>query len=317
MSNPWAFSESRPIPPFRMSPSAFAGVGFRATKAVPFTSTEPFYLVLEQADIRSPSFNPELELVVEKQLLIDEAGIAEDDISVSVLMSDPGMLSAAQLVQWPLSSVPKSFEIPRDVLAKVSASRGIAFRVCASPRRSLKQSGGRASTRGQIVAVKEFAIDVPSDAAGFPIETHASDVFIQRGYPANTVWIVQWKTSSDFDRPIEDCLTVWFNADHASRLMRLNPSDKLGHVLWTEIAIEICLEVSLVVLASNPGKPSNPNGLVAKVVSKLQADPPMSLSELCRKARLDRDGVGFFRSRLQAACGQGQKILAVPLTGRT
>lgn len=317
MANPWAFSESRPIPPFRMALSAFAGVGFRASKAVDFNNSEPFHLVLEHTEIRSPSFNPELELTVDKRALAEEAGIDEDDTAVSVLMSDPGMLRAAQLAEWPLSSLPRIFEVPREVLAGVSAVRGLTFRLCASPRRNLRASGGRATKRGQIVAAKEFAIDVPGDSAGFPIETHASDVFVQHGYPADTVWVIRWKTGSDFERPIEECLTVWFNADHASRLMRLSPSDKLGHVLWNEIAIEICLEIALVVLASNPGPPGNPNGLVAKVVSKIQTDPPVHFSELCRKARLDRDGVGFFRSRLQAAFAQGKKILAVPLAGRT
>ena len=317
MANPWAFSESRSIPPFRMSSSAFVGVGFRASKTVDFNKSEPFHLVLEQTEIRSPSFNPELELIIDKRALTDEAGIDEDDTTVSVLMSDPGMLSAAEIAQWPLGSVPTKFEVPREILAKMSAVRGIAFRVCASPQRKLRPSRGRATARGQIVAAKEFAIDVPSEAAGFPIETHSSDVFVKHGYPADTVWIIRWKTSSDFDRPIEDCLTVWFNADHASRLMRLSPSDKLGHVLWNEIAIEICLEIALIVLSSNPGNLGNPNSLVTKIVGKLQMDPPMSFSELCRRARLDRDGVGFFRSRLQAACGQGKKILAVPLAGRT
>lgn len=316
MANPWAFSESRPIPPFRMSRSAFTGVGFRASKTVDFNYSEPFHLVLEHPEIRSPSFNPELELTVDKRTLAEETGIDEDDTAISVLMSDPGMLRAAQLAQWPLSSSPKTFEVPRQVLARVSAVRGIAFRVCASPRRNLRASGGRATTRGQIVAAKDFAIDVPSDAAGFPIETHSSEVFVQHGYPADTVWAIRWKTSSDFERPIEECLTVWFNADHASRLMRLSPSDKLGQVLWNEIAIEICLEIALVVLASTPGNPGSPNGLVAKVVSKLQTDPPVHFSELCRRARLDRDGVGFFRSRLQVAFAQGKKILAVPLAGR-
>jgi len=317
MANPWAFSESRPIPPFRMSSSAFTRVGFRASKTVDFNSSDPFHLVLEHTDIRAQTFSPEFELIVDRRALADEAGIDEGETAISILMSDPGMLRAAQISQWPLSALPKRFDVPRDVLAKLSAVRGIAFRVCASPCKNLRGAGGRATARGQIVATKEFAIDVPGDTAGFPIETHSSEVFVQHGYPGDTVWVIRWKTSSDFERPIEECLTVWFNADHASRLMRLSPSDKLGHVLWNEIAIEICLEIALVVLASNPGKPENPNGLVAKIYSKLQSDPPLSLSELSRRARLDRDGVGFFRSRLQAASGQGKKILAVPLAGRT
>lgn len=317
MANPWAYSESRPIPPFRMSTAAFAQVGFRASRDVDFNISDPFHLVREQHDIRSQSFVPEIALEIDKLALAEESGIDGGDTAVSILMSDPGMLCATQIAQWPLGAAPKTFEVPRDVLSKVSAVRGIAFRVCASPRKALRPSGGRATKPGQIVASKEFAIDVPSDAAGFPLETHPSEVFVQHHYPADTVWVIRWKTGSDFERPIEDCLTVWFNADHASRLMRLGPSDKLGHVLWNEIAIEICLEIALVVLASNPGKPDNPNGLVAKIVGKLQADTPISFSELCRKARLDRDGVGFFRSRLQAAFGQGKKILAVPLAGRT
>jgi hypothetical protein len=316
MSNPWTFSESRPIPPYRMSPTALAAVGFRSGGHVIFNDADPFHLVLDQKDIRSSGFSPELSLAVDKDRLASDSGIEQDDLALSVLMADPGMLKAMKVAQWPLLSSPAIYAIPKDVLAKVSAVRGITLRVCASPRKALKASAGRATGIGQIVAAKDFTIDVPSDAAGFPIETHPSEVFVQHHYPADTVWVIRWKTGSDFDRPIEECLSVWFNSDHAARLMRLAPSDKLGHVLWNEIAVEICLEIALVVLGSGPTQPANQTGLLAKIVSKLQSGPAMSVADLARKARADRDGMGFFRSRLQAALGQGKKILAVPLAGR-
>jgi hypothetical protein len=317
MPNPWAFSESRPIAPFRMSSDALSKVGFRSRQDVDFNAAEPFHMVLEPTEIRSPDFAPEIELAIDRRAFADESGIEEEDAVVSVLMSDPGMLRAAQVAQWPLKSAPKKFALPRSLLEKASGVRGLLFRVCASPRKPLKPSGGRATTPGQVVAAKDFAIEVPADASGFPIDTYPSDFFVQHRYPADTVWVIHWKTIAEFDRPIEDCLSVWFNSDHASRLMRLGSSDKLGNVLWTELAIEICLEIALVVFASDPSEPANQNGLLAKIMGKLQTDPPMTLAELCRKARVDSEGVGFFRSRLQAAFGQGKKIQAIPLAGRT
>lgn len=317
MSDSWTFSESRPIPPYRMSATALSEVGFRSNGELVFNDAEPFHLVLEAKDIRAARFSPELSLAVNKPQLASDTGIDQDDLVLSILIADPGMLKAAKVAQWPLASAPATYKIPKEILDTVSAVRGINLRVCASPRKALKPSAGRATAAGQVVASKDFTIDVPSDAAGFPIETHPSEVFVQHHYPADTVWVIRWKTGSDFDRPIEECLAVWFNSDHAVRLMRLAPGDRLGNVLWNEIAIEICLEIALVVLASAPAAPANQSGLLAKVVGKLQSEPPMSIADLSRKARLDRDGVGFFRSRLQAAFGQGKKILAIPLAGRS
>jgi hypothetical protein len=300
-----------------MATKALSKVGLRRSPEDDFNSAEPFHMVLEPTEIRSPDFTPEIELAIDKRAFADESGIDQEDAVISVLLSDPGMLRAAQVAQWPLKSAPKRFSLPRALLEKVSGMRGLVLRVCASPSKRLRPTGGRATAPGQVVAAKDFTIDVPSDAAGFPIETHPSEVFVRHRYPADTVWVIYWKTGTDFDRPIEDCLTVWFNSDHASRLMRLGSSDKLGNVLWTELAIEICLEIALVVFASNPSEPANQNGLLAKMLSKLQTDPPMTLAELYRKARLDAEGFGFFRSRLQAAFGLGKKIQAVPLAGRT
>ena len=312
----WTVSESRRIPPFKIARDGFAGVGFRALRNDDYSTADPFRVILEAGQIRSPDFRPAFKFNVVAQKLAEEVGRKPNELVVSILLADPAVLESRRIASWPLQGLPDSYEIEQVVLDGLSGNRGIELRLCASPVRALREVSQTASLPGQIVCDRTFGIDTPVDGTGFPITPVPPEYFVQQKLPADTVWTIRWNNVQDFNCPPEDALTILINTEYAAKLMMLSGTDRAGSVIWAQFAAEIALEIALVVFGSKPDGPTSDKGLLATLVTKLQGKPRVSLAELNKKAAIDGDGIAFFRSRFQSVFGLGTKIQNIQLGGR-
>lgn len=315
---PWRFSESRPIRPFRISDRALDNSAFRARKDLEFESADPWHLVLEPEEIKHDNFRPELKLDVDADILTADTGINAQDLKLSVILRDPALLKSTLLASWTLDQVPDSYAVSSQDLSLVSGQRGLVLVLQVSPARDLPHQFRRASHAGHIVCVREFVIATPQDGAGFPVQTVESDYFEQIGLPKETVWIVQWKSTDDFDRPIEEVLSVLVSREGCEKLLRLSSTDSVSRVVWSEIAAEVFLEICLVVLASDPDEPRNEGSLLARLKAKLTKVTGRPFEEIVNMGVDGReDRFQFFRAHLQKDAELGNRIKHVNLAGRS
>jgi hypothetical protein len=141
--------------------------------------------------------------------------------------------------------------------------------------------------------------------------------FKQLGLPEETVWIIRWNTTEDFDQPAEDVLCVLINKDEAERILRLSAGDSVGAVLWTEIAVEVFLEICLVVFGNDPEEPKEEASLLSKLLARMRKETKLGLQELIGKAQGGVDGYRFFRAHLQRSLELGDRIRRINLAGRS
>lgn len=314
---PWRFSESRPLRPFRISERALDRTAFRVRKDSEFESTDPWQIVLEPEEIKHEKFRPELKLHLDSELLSTDTGIDPQELNLSIVVRDPALLRSTLVASWKVGDVPDSFELSTQALEKLSGQRGLVFVVQISPARELPKQFRIASQPGQVVCAREFAIAVPQDGAGFPVQTVEPDYFQQIGLPKETVWIIHWKTTDDFDRPIDDVLTVLINREECEKLLRLSSTDSVGRVVWSEIAVEILLEICLVVFAADPDKPRTKDSLLARLTAKLTRETGYTFDQLVSMGVDGReDRFQFFRAHLQKDAELGSRIKHVSLAGR-
>lgn len=312
----WRCSESRPIPPFRTSENALRDVGFRCREDDDYSSDDPFQVTLELRDLHAEAFKPSFVLRVNTDALQAETGISPAKLVFAIVAKDPALLTTHTVARWPASGLPQHFDIPEALLQRTAGNRGYEFGVLVSPSARLPAAFRLASAPGHIVASRRFYVDVPDDGVGFPITTVTSQVFKDLKLPMETVWIVDWHSTTDFDKPAEEVLRVLLNEDHAKKLLRLPASEPLPAIIWTCLAVDVYLEIATVVLNSEPAEPVNKNGLLAKLVKRLRTETGLSQDALIAKAKAGDEGTRFFRAHLQKSFALNERLLAISLQGR-
>jgi hypothetical protein len=312
----WRCSESRPIPPFRTSGSALREVAFKYLDDSEYSQADPYQVTLEPQQLQAPSFRPSFRLKVDPDALASESGLPPDRLGVALVLKDPALLTTHTLARWPATKIPEQFDVPENVLQSTSGNRGLEFAVYVTPTSAGSPQFRVANRPGQLVAARYFSIDVPDDGVGFPITTVDSAVFEGLNLPKETVWIIDWRSTGDFDRPVDEILRVLLNSDYAKKLLRLPASESLPSIIWTSFAIEVYLEMTLVILSSEPPEPTNKQGLLAKLLARLQTVTGLSQDALIAKAKSGEDGMRFFRAHLQKSFALNERLLAISLQGR-
>lgn len=314
---PQRYSESRPIRPFRISESALAACAFRINDSEDFRADQPWSVVIDPEEIGAPQFNPELRIEVDADSLSRECGLHVADLALSVVVRDQALWKSSQVAQWPVLETPHSFRLGDFVRSEMSGVMGLEVVLQVTPGREVDEGFRTASRPGQMVARRVFRISIPFDGAEFPVEAVDASYFVTRGFPEGAVWLIDWKTSVDFDRPAEDVLQVMINRDAADKILRLSSSDGVGRVLWAEIATEIFVEICMVVFGSDPEPPEAPGGLLAKLNARLRASADLELETMVAKARNVFEGYSFFRAHLQSALQLRSHVGKISLAGRS
>jgi hypothetical protein len=313
---PKRYSESRPIRPFRISENGLRQCGFRVREDLDFVSEDPCTLLVESGEIRGPGFRPELKLAPDPEALASETGIEPDRLCLSVVLRDPALWRSERLAHWAVGEAPARYSIPETVRTRMSGLRGLEVSVQVTPSEPLEARFRTASKPGQIVADRTFRVSVPGEGAEFPVETVGPEYFEMLGLPRNTVWVVRWQTTVEFDRPPEEVLQVLLNREVAEKLLRLASADSVGKVLWTEIGTEILVELCLTVFGSDPEIPENDDGLLGKLYKRIQRVSGEDLDQLVSRAKSFPEGSRFFRAHLQDALELGRHISRINLAGR-
>jgi hypothetical protein len=313
---PWRFSESRPIKPFRTSEDALNATQFRIRGDHEFSAEAPWLMELDPDEVHKGNFKPEFKIKVDFVELSSVSGLKSSDLVLTLVLHDPALLSNTALETWNVDEIPEECRISQDVLKQVSGQRGLRLSLQLTPSQNLAENFRTASKQGQIVCERHFDIKVPDDGSGFPIELVEANYFEGLGLSKETVWIVKWNTTFDFDRPAEDVLCVLINKEQGEKLLRISGQDSLGSVIWREIAIEVFLEICLVIYNSEPEPPTNTDSLLHKITQKLQAVSGQDLDVLVLKSRDKADGMRFFRSHLQASLELASQIRRINLAGR-
>jgi hypothetical protein len=130
------------------------------------------------------------------------------------------------------------------------------------------------------------------------------------------VWAIHWLTEADFDQPAEEILVVLINKEHGEKLLRLSATDAAGALIWADMAVDVFVEVALVVFGSDPPAPQNKEGLLGKLLSRLQKETKLGREQLVLKARDPVRGSSFFRAYLQKGFELSHRINRISLSGR-
>lgn len=315
-NRPWRASESRPIRPFRISRGALANVGFRMRSDLEFTKDDPWTEVAEPEEIRQATFRPEFQLMIDAETLERDTTLPVTDLRLSVIVRDPAAWRSERVADWPLEASPPTFAIPAAALLELSGARGLELALQVTPLMPLEPKFRTASRPGQLVANRQFRIKTSEEGGGFPIKLVESAYMEELGLPKNTVWFVQWKTTVDFDQPVEDVLCVLINKESGEKLLRISAQDSLGNVLWREIASEVFLEICLTIFSKDPEQSEDKDSLLGKMVTKLTKESGVEFDQLVAFSKDITQGARFFRSHLQTGLDLSDRINQISLAGR-
>ncbi|MDE0307407.1 MAG: hypothetical protein OXI87_21380 [Albidovulum sp.] len=311
----WRHSETRAISPFMVSKSCLRNLKFRIYSDAEFLANDPWNAIVEPELIHSEEFRPELLLDVDLDALGKEADVDPAEFRLSIVLRDSAIWSSRAVSSWRLKDLPLSHCFLPDQLSGLAGQRGLQFSVLVTPDKNLEERFRRAWRKGQIVARRDFILSPPIDGVGFPIQVVPAETFVTRGLPADSVWYIDWIDWFDFDKPPEDVLCIYLNEEVAKKLLLLAGNDAVGNVLWTSIATDALLEITLRIFLSDPMPPEDPKSLLARVIGTMQSVSGQDLNTLVAQAK-SADGWSFFRTHVQCAFEFGKKSKALNVGGR-
>lgn len=312
----WRCSESRPIPPFRISSHALSDTTFRCRDDEDYTSDEPYCRTLELKELQDVSFRPSFRFKIDLSVLSRETGLPANALTASLVLKDPALLTTRVVDKWAVNHLPDQYDVPEPLIRSTAATRGLELAVLVSPRKRLTAEFRTAHHPGQVVASRHYALNVPDDGVGFPITTVDSKVFKDLGLPPETIWVLDWRSTIDFDKPVEEVLRVLLNFNHTEKLLRLPANDPAAAVVWTNLAAEAFLEIATVVLSSEPAAPVNSNGLLGRLLKRLTAQTGLPQDALIARAKTGEEGLRFFRAHLQSSFSLHNRLTAMVPQGR-
>lgn len=289
---------------------------FRCRDDEDYASEDPYCKTLELKELRDASFRPSFRFSIDPDVLSTETGLPADALCASLVLKDPALLTTRVVEKWGIDQLPREYNVPETLIRSTAATRGLEFAVLISPKKRLASRFRTAHHPGQVVAAKHFSLNVPDDGVGFPITTVDSTVFKDLGLPAETVWILEWRSTVDFDKPVEDVLRILLNIDHAEKLLRLPANDPAAAVVWTNLATEAFLEIATVVLSSEPATPVNNNGLLARLLKRLTVQTGLTQDALIARAKTGEEGLRFFRAHIQSSFALHDRLTAMVPQGR-
>lgn len=311
----WRHSESREIRPFRVSDQALRDVGFRMSQATEYSRDNPWSTIVEPHELVPPNFYPSFNLDIDLDRLASDTGINPGELTLFIVARDPAIWRSECIADWPVRELPERYSLSDQQLAMLSGARGLQFDVQITPRDELSPGEGRATQPGQIVGTKTFAIKVPSEGVDFPVQVVPPSHFEDINLPKETVWVIDWHETTDFDQPPENILNVLINEDQGGKLLRLSGQDSLAAVLWREVATEIFVEIAYTMFISDPAPPENADSLLEKMYERIRQTSGKEFQEIVRIAK-DPAGLRFLRAHIQVGMELGHKINQINLAGR-
>jgi len=196
--------------------------------------------------------------------------------------------------------------------------RRMEFVLVVAPAQRLPAREGRAHRPDQVVAARSIEVAVRKDGSRFNVATVGPDWFEAAGLPKDTVWAIDWDTRDASSEPIA-ALTVVVNERSADKLQSVLGADPSSSALAAQIAIDVFVEASLVVLQNAGDFDREPGTMLGAVIGGLGIRTPEELEEMKRKVMDDAGRVAalsLLRARVQARIGFA-RTLTKARSGRT
>lgn len=302
----WSASESRIVEPWARSDASLQGIRFRLVPEAEFWNDAIVWL--DREAIPSP-FRPEFLLDLDPHDLAERVGIPVGDLRTAVIVRDRALKRWRAIESWPLAESPSSYVL-RISPEEFALGRRMEFVLVVAPAQRLPERTGRAHRPDQVVASRSFEVAVRKDGSRFNVATVEPAWFEEAGLPKDTVWAIDWDTRDPSSEPIA-ALTVVVNERSADKLQAVLGADASASALAAQIAIDVFVEASYVVLQNAGDFDAEPGTMLGAVIGGLGIDTARDFEELKSKVQDDAGRVtalSMLRARVQARIGLGRTL---------
>lgn len=300
----WSATENRIVEPYARAPSALRKVEFRLSPDAAFSDAGAYWL--DGDDVPDPLV-PELRLAVDEDAVVREAHLSVDDLRLVVVIRDRAARRWEAMQAYPLGETPAGVAFPPERLNRFAVARRLEFAVLIVPRYGLPVTIGRAWRPQHVVSERSFEINLRREGTRFPVRVREQKWFEENGYPADTVWTIDWQRRDPSASPAE-ALHIVVNERYAEHFEAALGSSDDQSALGHQIAAEIFAEVALVALREADEWPSDPDSLLGTVLGSLGVKDPSQLERYTNLVADPTDALPRLRGYAQSALALGKAM---------
>jgi hypothetical protein len=298
MTVEWHRSEPREVRPFFAAQQAETSLeqsGIRLVNEGDITKETHFEL--DDADLRK------LELVLYPAVVNPHVwmpeGLSGGDLDLIVVGRQPLLKRTEIIGRFRLDQpLPEEIKVAPELLKSLGGGRNTQITLAIVLADDRPPNPGSPFVRGHWLARKTFALRTRSTPVLFDIRTRTEDEWVANGYPANTLYTVDY--TAGIESPPEEGVTsvaiVYFHADAQNRLAH----SKLGDAVQPLIAAEIVTNILQQSVGDWEKLQEPPKGSALDTLLKqLRKVSPVTVTELAAMIRTKPSKVrAIIQSRL-------------------
>lgn len=192
-----------------------------------------------------PSASQPLDIVIRPNLALpDEMPMAKGDLILAVTAVQPFMKKTIVVETHNASGkIPHEIVVSSDIIDKLGGGSNVNIEVALCLGKELAKKPGSPFLLGHWLSKKSFAIKAPKLAEVFPIEPMTDEQWKLSGYPAKTLYSVQY--IGGFNDPVSKdshLATVRIHADVHKKLT-LESAQRLAKPMMASLAAEITAHI--------------------------------------------------------------------------
>ena len=305
----WNATESEHVEPYGTSFEALSRSGLRLTAKAKFQTSDLRVLEDEEKWVAA---RPEVQIVVDSDLLEHETGVQRSELGVDLIARDRELNKFGLLRQWALEDLPSEPTLLDDDLVEFSRSVFLDVVIHVSPLVDRDRGAGVARSRVEVVARKAFKLRFLKQRNKFPKTWKSPDDFEREGLPRDALFWIEW-LGEDLNRHPKDTFLVWLNEHHREQLLSFRLGGSSGRVLSLSLSAMVLAEIASAVLASKQ-EPSEPVGTIQVVSNALGAVSRLDLAGM--RLRFEHHhGSSLVRVWCQESVGLNQVMQSLSFVG--
>ena len=229
---------------------------------------------------------PQFEIVMDGlQDLFDRLSLSSDDLVLGLSVRSPHLKKYVVVERWPIDSLPEVPWSPEPArLEPLQTGRGMDFIFAFQVAKSRNALSSQGLSRGKVLCRKVFSVRESIESFTFPFQW--VEFGGASGYPEEALWVVEWNLTDDdvgqFDRPIDEVLTVFGNKKAEPSLSAMGNVPNTNDLAWKMLATEITTQIWADVLEQTEVEPeeTDTETLVGQVFAKLSSVSNRPYSEI-------------------------------------
>lgn len=312
-----AFTEKEQAWPFTKVDEALEETAIRFCATAEFDES-PHHQFPQNPVLALGTFTPELNLVIDTDLLYEKTGLSAKQVQASVVIRDRSIRRFFCLGSWACEEANgKTVAVDNGLILQLAGRRDLEIVAVITP---VKKTGNYSP--GDRVSEKVFECAVPGETkGGFPLAiVDPSEPHWDKSFSAETAWYISWKPAAIFSNSseAEHVLSIVYNKQCADKILHFeNDGNRASGLFNIEMAVEVFHEVACVYLSPPQDSTDPPDfkqrGFYPKIVSAIckMMDVETSVSGYQGLKQLYKTKVGFMsllRSKLQEFYGLKDKI---------